>query len=185
MFTLINTPSISASTPITVSPQVTVQTLKLYTMNWSPVNFANVAFIKYDFTTELPSMDTKFDICSRVNTCYSSGYPNNWMVETPAVNSVTSSYTLTSTLNILTMPHINTLVKSQPVKITTYSAAGQTLETINLVHEYIPKPMTGGFNLLDSSLTLYSGLKQWYSITFTAATASTSAYPFIHLKLSS
>ncbi len=82
------------------------------------------------------------------------------------------------------MPHISTPIKTHPVKITTYSATGQTLQIIDMNHDYIPKPMTGGFNLLDSSLILYSGLKQWYQVSFTAAIASTSAYPFIHLRLS-
>lgn len=106
------------------------------------------------------------------------------MVETTTLGSVTPSYTFTSTLNVMTMPHISTLIKTHPVKITTYSDNGQTLQIINMNHEYIPKHMTGGFNLLDSTLTIYSGIKQWYQVTFTAATASTSAYPFIHLKLS-
>jgi hypothetical protein len=105
------------------------------------------------------------------------------MVQTRVLGTVTSPYTFTSTLNVLTMPHINTLIKTHPVKITTYSIDGKTLQIIDINHDYIPKPMTGGFNLLDSSLNLYSGLKQWYQITFTAAIASTSAYPFIHLKL--
>jgi hypothetical protein len=106
------------------------------------------------------------------------------MVETPAANTVTASYTFTSTLNVMTMPHISTPIKNHPVKIATYSATGQTLQIIDMNHEYIPKPMTGGFNLLDSSLRVYSGLKQWYQVTFTASIASTSAYPFIHLRLS-
>jgi hypothetical protein len=182
MFTMINPPNI-VSTAINVVPQVTVQTPVLYTLTWPVVNTA-VAFIKYDFTNELPSMETKFDTCSIAQKCYSTGFPNNWIVQTIAPGVVTSPYTFTSTLNVMTMPHISTLIKTHPVKITTYSINGQTLEIINMNHDYIPKPMTGGgFNLLDSSLTLYSGLKQWYQITFTAATASTSAYPFIHLKL--
>ena len=106
------------------------------------------------------------------------------MVETPAANTVTASYTFTSILNVMTMLHISTPIKNHPIKITAYSATGQTLQIIDMNHEYIPKPMTGGFNSLDSSLRVYSGLKQWYQVTFTAAIASTSAYPFIHLRLS-
>ena len=178
-------PSIVPSASITNATQVPVQTLKFYQMTWSPVNNPNVAFVKYDFSTSLPSMDTKFGTCS--GTCYSSGHPNNWMVEIPsagAAGAVTSPYTLTSTLGIQTMPHINTLVNPLPVKITTYSATGQTLEIIDFVHDYIPIPITGTFNLLDSSSTIYSGLKQWYEVAFTSASAVTSTYPFIHLKLS-
>lgn len=94
-------------------------------MTWPPVSNANVAFIKYDFTMSLPSIETKFGTCSGI--CYSTGYPNNWMVEIPALGAagaVTSPHALTSTLNIEAMPHIANLVTPVPVKITTYSANG-------------------------------------------------------------
>ena len=45
--------------------------------------------------------------------------------------------------------------------------------------------MTGTFNLLDATSTIYSGLKQWYEIGFSSSTGTTSEYPFIKLKLSS
>lgn len=110
------------------------------------------------------------------------------MVEIPsagAAGSVTSPHTLTGTDPIMAMPYINSLVYPAPVKITTYSATGQTLEKINIIHEYIPQPMSGTFNLLDPTSTIYSGLKQWYEIGFSASLATTSPYPFIKLKLSS
>lgn len=101
-------------------------------MTWNPVNNANVAFIKYDFTDKLPSIDTLWASCT--GTCYNSGYPNNWMVEIPAggvAGSVTSPYTVTGTFPILAMPYIDSsvypAVYPAPVKITTYSATGQTL----------------------------------------------------------
>jgi hypothetical protein len=97
-------------------------------MTWSPVSSANIAFIKYDFSKALPSMDTIFGTCSGI--CYSSGYPNNWMIEIPAAGaagSVSAPHTLTTTLNILAMPHINNLVTPLPVRVTSYSATGQTL----------------------------------------------------------
>jgi len=97
-------------------------------MSWNPVNNVNVAFIRYEFTQELPSIDTLWGTCS--GTCYSSGYPNNWMVEIPAAGasgSVTSPHTLTGTVPVLSMPYINSLLYPLPVKVTTYSATGQTL----------------------------------------------------------
>lgn len=54
-----------------------------------------------------------------------------------------------------------------------------------MIHEYIPQPMTGTFNLLDVTSTIYSGLKQWYEVGFTTASSVTSTYPFIRLKLGS
>ena len=76
----------------------------------------------------LSSTATLFSTCS--GTCYNSGYPNNWMVEIPAAGSiggVAASHTVTGTYPILSMPYINSLVYPAPVKITTYSATGQTL----------------------------------------------------------
>jgi hypothetical protein len=61
------------------------------------------------------------------------------------------------------MPYIDNLVDPNPVKITTYNAAGRTLQKINIVNNYIPQVMSGAFNLL-SGATIYSGLKQWYEI---------------------
>lgn len=73
-------------------------------------------------------MDTLFGTCS--GTCYSSGYPNNWIVEIPslgAAGSITSPHTLSTNHPILSMPYINSLVYQVPVRITTYSATGNTL----------------------------------------------------------
>lgn len=58
LFTLQNAPNLAlvTSPPVAVTPQVTVQTPKLYTMTWLTVSAADVAFIKYDFTNHLPSM---------------------------------------------------------------------------------------------------------------------------------
>lgn len=45
--------------------------------------------------------------------------------------------------------------------------------------------MTGSFNLLDATSTIYSGLKQSYEVGFSTALATTSSYPFIKFKLNS
>lgn len=47
-------------------------------MTWNPVVNPNVAYVRYDFTKELPSMNTFWGACTGI--CYSSGYPNNWIV---------------------------------------------------------------------------------------------------------
>ena len=145
-----------------------------------------VAYIKYDFSIDLPSMDTLFNTCSS-STCYNSGYPNNWIIQIPAAGasgSVTSPFTLTTSITILSMPYVDILVDPLPVKVTTYDSTGKTLEIINIQKNYIPKPMSGSFNFLDSASMMYSGLKQWYEVAFTSSSATTSTYPFIRLKLS-
>jgi hypothetical protein len=167
--------------------QIQVQTPNIYTISWNPVNNANVAFIRYDFSPikNIPSLDTKFDTCTG-SVCYSSGYPNNWLVQIPntgLAGSVLSSHTLTTSTNILSMPYIDKMIDPYPVKITTYDANGNTLEIKNMINNYVPQPMTGSFNLLASDMTIYAGLKQWYSVEFDSPIGTTSTYPFIRFKL--
>lgn len=117
-------------------PQIQVQTTNLYTTSWNPVSYADVAYIKYDFTNNLPQINTLFNTCTG-STCYSSGYPNNWIIQIPNAGlsgSVTTPYTLTTSLSIKSMPYVNTLPSPHPVKITTYDASGHTLQLINIAH---------------------------------------------------
>lgn len=78
VFKSITAPSVTASSQPSGTPQIQVQTSNLYSIAWNPFSNANVAFIRYDFTKELPSIDTLNNVCS--GTCYSSGYPNNWII---------------------------------------------------------------------------------------------------------
>ncbi len=120
MFTSIAPPNIAPSPDVIIATPIQVQTQNLYTFSWGPVSNANVAYIRYDFTTSLPSMTTQYDTCT--TKCYASGYPNNWMVEIPTTVGI--SHTLTTNVTIWSMPHINLESTPLSVKVTTYSATG-------------------------------------------------------------
>ncbi len=70
-----------------------------------------------------------------------------------------------------------------PLFMTTYDNNGNTIDKYQMSIKYISKKLIGYFDFAEN--TLYSGLSQWFSISFKNSIASVSKYAFLRFSLSS
>jgi hypothetical protein len=84
---------------------------------------------------------------------------------------------------INTIPFLNSEYEMSPIHITTYDAAGNTIDKVFMNYNYTVQQMIGYFDFLEP--VYYAGLAQWYSISFSNAPVTVSQYPFIRLILDS
>jgi hypothetical protein len=85
--------------------------------------------------------------------------------------------------SITTLPYLSTATQDIPIYINTYNGNGVTIEKKEMFLIYTRQKLIGYFDLLES--TVYAGLPQWYSISFSIPATAVSSYPFIRLVLSS
>lgn len=107
-------------------PSVQIQSSIPYTITLNPINPSIVSYLKYDFSLEgLPSFVSQIPTCV-TTLCYNTGYPNNWLVEVPAV-PLTATHTITTTVNLRAMDYVPTLIDNRNLQISMFDSTGHTV----------------------------------------------------------
>jgi hypothetical protein len=84
---------------------------------------------------------------------------------------------------ITTIPFVSTPTQALPMHIYTYDGSGRTVDKVMMFLTYSQQSIVGYFDFIET--TLYSGLSQWYSISFENSNTKVSNYPLIRVTLDS
>ena len=85
-----------------------------------------MSYVKYDFSSEgLPSFVSQVPTCL-TSLCYNTGYPNNWLVEVPAV-LLTATHAITTNVNLKAMDYVPSLIDNRNLQISMFDSNGHTV----------------------------------------------------------